>query len=211
MASTEPYVKKRSDAYTGILAISFLALVGATVFLYLEYQNYENKPLPKSPVIDVPGAKLATDPKSGGPPPPKQAPKTETPPDSPMPMPMPMDMPMPPMPMPKMMMRNETRPNDSRPALLPIEPTVAAPIVIPDPIIAPAIEQVQRVVPEKAEEPIIQIPDLPPPPAPIGDSKKPKFGEERNTKVVEPIIPISDPIEPEAPPLPPVKRFDPPR
>jgi len=78
-------IPKRNDAYTGFLAISFLAMVGATVLLYLEYQNYEGKTPPKAPPIDVPGALLKTIPGSGN------APKPPPPPppmEEPMPMPM---------------------------------------------------------------------------------------------------------------------------
>lgn len=59
-------LKKRNDAYTGFLAISFLAMVGGTVLLYLEYQNYEAKTPPKAPTIDVPGAQLKSQPGTGG-------------------------------------------------------------------------------------------------------------------------------------------------
>jgi hypothetical protein len=193
MAPNEPYVKKRSDAYTGILAISFLALVGATVFLYLEYQNYEGKTLPKTPVIDVPGARLQADPKSGGPPAPKTPPKVDNPQENPMPMPM-----------PGMMMRNEPRPENTLPVLVPIEPVqTVQPAEIPVLIVAPPVEQVQLVVPVKRDEPIIVIPELPPPPAPVGEPVK--------AAEPKPIVPIFDPIPSDSPALPPVKRFDPPR
>ena len=72
--AAEVTVQKRNDAYTGFLAISFLAMVGATVLLYLDYQNYEGKVPPKGPNIDVPGLQLKTVPNSGG------APKVVVPP-----------------------------------------------------------------------------------------------------------------------------------
>jgi hypothetical protein len=77
-------VPKRNDAYTGFLAISFLAMVGATVLLYLEYQNYEGKTPPKTPPIDVPGVQIKVIPNSGNRPEPKKEPP-----------PMPMEEPMP--------------------------------------------------------------------------------------------------------------------
>lgn len=40
--------KPTSDAYTGILILSLLALIGGAVFMYLDYSNYEDKP-PKTP------------------------------------------------------------------------------------------------------------------------------------------------------------------
>jgi len=50
---TEVRQKPRNDAYTGLLAISFLALVGATVFIYLDAEQL-GKP-PGKLQIDVPG------------------------------------------------------------------------------------------------------------------------------------------------------------
>ncbi len=38
--------KARNDAYTGLLFISFLALVASCVFLYLDYSQYGNAPPP---------------------------------------------------------------------------------------------------------------------------------------------------------------------
>jgi hypothetical protein len=81
MASTENPRKTvtvtRNDAYTGFLAIAFLAMVAGCVLLYLDYQNYEGKTPPKAPNIDVPGAQLKTIPGTGGPPAPKAEPKTD--------------------------------------------------------------------------------------------------------------------------------------
>ncbi len=84
----ENVVPKKNDAYTGFLAISFLAMVGATVLLYLEYQNYEGKPPPKAPPIDVPGAQLKVIPGSGGAPKPPPPPPPDPMPDPNMPPPM---------------------------------------------------------------------------------------------------------------------------
>jgi hypothetical protein len=50
---TEVREKPRNDAYTGLLALSFLALVGATVFIYLDAEQL-GKP-PGKLQIDVPG------------------------------------------------------------------------------------------------------------------------------------------------------------
>jgi hypothetical protein len=50
---TEVRQKPRNDAYTGLLALSFLALVGATVFIYLDAEQL-GKP-PGKLQIDVPG------------------------------------------------------------------------------------------------------------------------------------------------------------
>jgi hypothetical protein len=80
-----PQLVKRNDAYTGLLAISFLAMAGACVLLYFEYQQYENRNPPAMPKIDVPGTLRPT------PTPPKEAPPPKKEPDNPMP-----DNPMPP-------------------------------------------------------------------------------------------------------------------
>jgi|SRR5947209_8229701 len=52
MARTE-VIKPQNDAYTGILAISFLALVGASVMMYLDADGLGKAPPPLK--IDVPG------------------------------------------------------------------------------------------------------------------------------------------------------------
>ena len=49
----EVVVKPRNDAYTGLLAISFLALVGATVLMAMDAKDLGDPP-PKL-TIDVPG------------------------------------------------------------------------------------------------------------------------------------------------------------
>jgi hypothetical protein len=49
-------IKARNDAYTGLLAISFLALLGATVLMALDVSELGTAPQPLK--IDVPGANL---------------------------------------------------------------------------------------------------------------------------------------------------------
>jgi hypothetical protein len=196
MATTrgnEPLVKKRSDAYTGILAISFLALVGACVLLYLEYQNYEGKTIPAAPKIDVPGARLEAVKGSGGPPAPKKI--DNTPPDNPMKEPK------------DGTMRLSPRPDEipaSLPPLLPAE--VVRPIADPDTIVIPPVQRAEFVQPQKASEPIIPLPNVDPlspvDPAPLPRAKSPD---------PKPIVPASEPtLDDEPPPLP-NKRFDPSR
>ncbi len=46
--------KPRNDAYTGLLAVSFLALVGASVLMMLDAQELGTAPAPLP--INVPGA-----------------------------------------------------------------------------------------------------------------------------------------------------------
>lgn len=81
---TEVRQKPRNDAYTGLLAISFLALVGATVFIYLDAEQI-GKP-PGKLQIDVPGVNPG---KAGDPLQRPDAGKAKV--DAPMPMPMPME------------------------------------------------------------------------------------------------------------------------
>jgi hypothetical protein len=50
-----------NDAYTGMLAISLIALIVGCVLLFLDYNQYDSKPpnLPKAPPVvkmDAPGA-----------------------------------------------------------------------------------------------------------------------------------------------------------
>ena len=55
MAKTETTeIKPRNDAYVGILFISLLALIGACVLLYLDYNQYEGRVPPKPPSIELP-------------------------------------------------------------------------------------------------------------------------------------------------------------
>lgn len=60
MAKTNVVVKPRNDAYTGLLAISFLALVAATVLMAMDAQSLGTAP-PKF-TVTVPG----TTPGKGG-------------------------------------------------------------------------------------------------------------------------------------------------
>lgn len=62
IVSTQP----PSDAYTGILGISLLALVTASVFLFLDYNQYGTKEAPKPPQVNVrPLTGTATPPSPG--------------------------------------------------------------------------------------------------------------------------------------------------
>ena len=192
----QPALKKRNDAYTGFLAISFLAMTGATVLLFLEYQNYEGKAPPKAPVIDVPGAQLKTLPGTGGPP--KEAPKP--PPEEPAPMPMP----------DKDKDKDKEKDNTSLPRIPVGVPPLLPPIEtveIARPnelIVIPPIVRIQSIKPEATVEiPVIQIPELPAAlPAPTLEPLK--------VPQLEPIISVIEPNLSDAPPLPP-KRFDPPK
>jgi hypothetical protein len=58
---TEDAAPAVNDAYTGMLAISLVALVVGCVLLFLDYNQYDSKPpnLPKAPPVvkmDTPGA-----------------------------------------------------------------------------------------------------------------------------------------------------------
>jgi len=133
MAEIEQNVSRRNDAYTGFLAISFLAMVGGTVLLYLEFDKYEGKTPPKAPVIDVPGIQLKTLTGTGGPTPPKVEPKVVEP---------------PPEPEPKTM--NRVPPAPVKETLV-VQPILSAPL--PD-------QPVSAFIPSK-EPPPIDIPELP--------------------------------------------------
>ena len=50
--------KPRNDAYTGLLAISFLALVGATVLMVLDQDELGPPPAKGSLKVDVPGTSI---------------------------------------------------------------------------------------------------------------------------------------------------------
>jgi hypothetical protein len=49
--------KPRSDAYTGLLTVSLLALLTGAVFLFLDYSQYPSGPVPKvsAPAASGPG------------------------------------------------------------------------------------------------------------------------------------------------------------
>ena len=184
----ENTIVKRNDAYTGLLAISFLAMVGATVLLYLEYQNYEGKNPPKAPVVEVPGVQLKLVPNSGGAPP-KVVPPDDT--------------------MPKEKDKEKDKdmmllpPAEAKPAGLPTllpETVQAAPIAEPTQAIeaAPVIGR---------PEPVVAIPDVPPP----GSGIIPAAATEPASPIPPPpIIPMLEPSLTDAPPIP-AGRFDPPR
>jgi hypothetical protein len=89
--------RPKSDAYTGLLIISLLAMITSCVLWYVDYDSY-GKAAPQMPKVPAPGS-------STGVPIPTAPPASETPatPPSETPAPMPMDTPMPmetPMPMP---------------------------------------------------------------------------------------------------------------
>jgi hypothetical protein len=54
-----------NDAYTGMLAIALLALIGGCVLLYLDYSQYPDSkqpPLPKAPGIVTPAESKGEEP-----------------------------------------------------------------------------------------------------------------------------------------------------
>lgn len=166
---TDTVVRKRSDAYTGFLAISFLAMVGATVLMYLEYQNYDGKAPPKAPTIDVPGAQLKQLPGSGAPPkiepkPPADAGPGPGPGDNP-----PMDVgPKKDMPMGR---RAPAPPADALPSVLPPMMEDTVPIILP-----PTIDPMpSEFVPTKADEykPIVPVIDPSDDAPPLPKGKRP--------------------------------------
>lgn len=64
---TEPTAKPRNDAYTGLLAISFLAMVGGCVLLYLDYSGYQEQTPPPLPNLDLGPAQPGGPGQPGGP------------------------------------------------------------------------------------------------------------------------------------------------
>lgn len=76
-----PPPRARSDAYTGMLAISFLALVGGCVLLYLDYAQYPEKAPPALPPFDMPGiiGKTTTPAGKAGPVAPQDPPQAQDP------------------------------------------------------------------------------------------------------------------------------------
>jgi hypothetical protein len=73
MAEAESTSRPTNDAYTGMLAIALLALIGASVLLYLDYNQYgERNPPAVKKAADVPK---------------QEAPQAPTPKVEPMPMP----------------------------------------------------------------------------------------------------------------------------
>jgi hypothetical protein len=49
-----PADSPRADVYTGLLGLSLLALVAASVFLWLDYSQYPDKTPPKPPPAPTP-------------------------------------------------------------------------------------------------------------------------------------------------------------
>ena len=200
--------KKRNDAYTGFLAISFLAMVGGCVLLYLEYDQYQGKKLPEQLKLDVPGTQLKIAPGTGGPPPERKK-EEEAPPKEDMPMPMPMPMPM--------MMKLEQK-QDAVPVSIPsVEKVeVAKPSApLPDPIILPEVPATlhQIEAPFRTEKnPIIAIPDLASPTRPIEPATFNDDAKLSNPpKRIQPqTSPVKEPSIDDEPPIP-QKRFQPPQ
>ena len=56
-ARVQPAAKPRNDAYTGLLFISFLALVISSILLFLDYEQYRTTNPPK-PNLAQPGASV---------------------------------------------------------------------------------------------------------------------------------------------------------
>ena len=56
--SDDGVVRPPSDAYTGLLALSLIAMIGSCVVLYLDYAQYGNTkaPAPNVPAVSKPGA-----------------------------------------------------------------------------------------------------------------------------------------------------------
>jgi hypothetical protein len=135
MAIREAKPKARNDAYTGLLAISFLALVGATVFMVLDIDQVGKAPAKLT--IDVPGT---TQGKAGDPLRRPDTGKIDTTDAAPAPAPMP------PAPMP--MMPPDPGMSKAEPGKLPA---------------LPAVEAASDVIPVKAETPAKPAdPDGPP-------------------------------------------------
>lgn len=197
--------RKRNDAYTGMLAISFLAFVGGTVLLYMDLEQYKEgeklKTAPDPIKIDVPGAQLKVVPGSGTPPPPKKEPEPEMPP--------------PEMPPPMMMMRAEPMKPSAPVVLPPLESVEVTKPNVPavEPVaVLPMIQQVQAIEPIRVPDPVASIPDpeLPPPPAPIEVSVPVRVPDAPMVKTeTRTVAPVTTPSLNDEPPIAP-KRFQPP-
>jgi hypothetical protein len=44
LADPLPEAKPRTDAYTGLLAVSLIGMLAGCIFLYLDYDTYKDKP-----------------------------------------------------------------------------------------------------------------------------------------------------------------------
>jgi hypothetical protein len=146
----------KNDAYTGILVISFLAMAGACVLLYLDYENYSAKP----PAVNL----TAPTPTKGG-----LAPSSGTPAPAP-------ETPMPKNEEPKVEEKKETSmklPSPTAPirntsATMPIPTKLEIPAV-PTTKSAPKLEL--PVVTEKKPEPKMELPALQLPEIPVNAPK----------------------------------------
>lgn len=199
--------RKRNDAYTGLLAVSFLALVGGCVLLYMDLEQYKDgdklKTAPDPLKIDVPGTQLKVIQGSGAPVEKKKEP--EMPPEMP-PMMDPM-MPPPMMPMmPPMMMMRDNPKKQAVPAALPSLETTSnlqsEPVEVP--VVVSPVQPIQAAEPvRRGDDPLAAIPDpsLPPPPAAVA-SPMIQMSE-------LPALPASLPNNSNEPPVMP-KRFLPP-
>jgi hypothetical protein len=63
LADPLPEAKPRSDAYTGLLAVSLIGMIAGCIFLYLDYDTYKDKP----PAVPAKTASAAV-PQGGQPP-----------------------------------------------------------------------------------------------------------------------------------------------
>jgi hypothetical protein len=203
MATETTVVKprKRNDAYTGLLAISFCAFVGGSVLLYLDLEQYKEgdklKTAPDPLKIDVPGAQLKVVPGSGTPPPPKKEPEA-TPPDT-----------MPEMPPPMMNMMRADPKKDSVPVVLPaLEAADARPS---SPSVESVIVQAQALQPaRRSEEQVVSIPDPVLPTTSLDVSANSNVSDMPTMQTeIRTIAPTSTPSLNDEPPIAP-KRFDPP-
>jgi hypothetical protein len=70
---SDTMAKPRFDAYGGMLLLSLAAMIGATVFLFLDYSEYQGKP-PAAPGRPAGAAAPAPAPGGGGPAAPPGAP-----------------------------------------------------------------------------------------------------------------------------------------
>jgi hypothetical protein len=74
-ATTPDAAPAQNDAYTGMLALALIALIGGCVLLYLDYSQYEGKSPPPTPKYSVPApaaAPPAAPPQQAAPMPPMQ-------------------------------------------------------------------------------------------------------------------------------------------
>jgi hypothetical protein len=65
LADPLPEAKPRVDAYVGLLAISLVAMITGTVFLQMDYMQYDKAP-PPAPKYQAPAAPAPQVPLGGG-------------------------------------------------------------------------------------------------------------------------------------------------